>query len=103
MYANSLDIQLCMVQTLGRYLEMTKDRRDPSKTQLLLSYKESYKEIASSTVSGLITKVLEKANLDTNIFKGHFTRSASTFRVNFKGLALSDVLHRRSWSRISTW
>ena len=70
-YAYSPDKQLCVVQTLNRYLEMKKDRRDPSRTQLLLSYRKSYKEIASSTVSGWIKKVLQLANVDTNVFKGH--------------------------------
>ena len=102
-YAYSPDKQLCVVQTLNRYLEMTKDRRDPSRTQLLLSYRKPYKEIASSTVSGWIKKVLQLANVDTNVFKGHSTRSASTSKVNLKGLALSDILHRESWSRASTW
>ena len=30
-YAYSPDKQLCVVQKLNRYLEMTKDRRDPSR------------------------------------------------------------------------
>ena len=66
-----------MVQTLNKYLEMTKDRRDPSRAQLLLSYRKPHKEIASSTVSGWINKVLQLANVDTNVFKGHSTRLAS--------------------------
>ena len=49
-YAYSSDKQWCVVQIINRYLEMTKSRRDPSRTQLLLSYRKSYKEIASSTV-----------------------------------------------------
>ena len=102
-YAYSPDKQLCVVQTLSRYLEMTKDRRDPSRTQLLLSYRKPYKEISSSTASGWIKKFLQLANVDTNVFKGHSTRSASTSKVNLKGLALSDILHRGSWSRASTW
>ena len=63
-----------------------KDRRDPSRTQLLWSYRKPYKEIASSTVFGRIKKVLQLANVDTNFFKGHSTRSASTSKVNFKGI-----------------
>ena len=57
---------------------MTKNRRDPSRTPLLLSYIKPYKEIASSTISGWIKKVLQLANVDTNVFKRHSTRSAST-------------------------
>ena len=102
-YAYSTDKQLRVVQTPNRYLEMTKDRRDPSRTQLLLSYRKPYKEISSSTASGWIKKFLQLANVDTNVFKGHSTRSASTSKVNLKGLALSDILHRGSWSRASTW
>ena len=49
-YAYSSDKQWYVVQIINRYLEMTKSRRDPSRTQLLLSYRKSYKEIASSTV-----------------------------------------------------
>ena len=73
---------------------MTKGRRDPSRTQLVLSYREPYKETASSPVSDWIKKVLQLANVDTNVFKGHSTRSASTSKGNLKGLALSDILHR---------
>ena len=57
LYAYSPDKQLCVVQTLYRYLDMTKNRRDTTKTQLLLSYRKSYEKI-SSTVSGWIKKVL---------------------------------------------
>ena len=55
-------INNCVVQALNRYLEMMKDRRDPSRAQLILSYRNPYKEIASSTVSSWIKEVLELAN-----------------------------------------
>ena len=102
MYVYSPDKQLCVIQTLNKYLEMMKNRRDPSRTQLLLSYRKPYKEIASSTVSGWIKKALELANMETNAFKWHSTRSASTSKVNLTGLALSNILHRGLWSRAST-
>ena len=57
------------IQTLNRYLEMTKDRRDPSRTQLLLTYRKRYKEITSSTVSGWIKKNLQLANVDRNVLR----------------------------------
>ena len=83
-----------MVQTLNRYLETRKNRRDPSKTQLVLSYRKPDKQIASSTVSGWIKKVLQLAIVDTNVSKEHSTRSASMSKVNLKELGLSDILHR---------
>ena len=90
-YPYSPDKQSCVAQTLNRYLEMTKDKTDPSRTPLLLSCVKLYNEIASSTVSGWIKKVLQLANVDTNVFKGHSTRSASTSKAMLKGLALSDI------------
>ena len=89
-YAYSPDKQFCMVQTVNKYLEMTKDRTDPSRT-LLLGYLKLHTKFASSTVSGWIKKVLQLANVDTNVFKGHSTRSASTSKAMLKGLALSDI------------
>ena len=67
-----------------------------------MSYRKPYEEIAGSTVSGWIKKVLQLANVDANVF-GHSTRSASTSKVNLKGLTLADILQRGSWSRVSTW
>ena len=87
-HAYSSDKQLCVAQT--------KKRKDPSRTQFLLSYRKRYKEIASSTVSGRIKKLLEFGNLDTNIFKRYSTISASTSKINLKRLALSDISYKES-------
>ena len=51
-YAYSPDKQPCLIQTLNRELEMTKDKRGLSRTQLPLSYRKPFKEIGSSAVSG---------------------------------------------------
>ena len=76
-YAYTPAKQLCVVQTLNRYLEMTKERRDPSRTKPLLSYRKSY----------------GKTTVETNTFNGNCTRWAFTSKVNLKGLALSDIVH----------
>ena len=55
-HAYSPDKQLFVVQTINRYSEMTKDKRDSSRRQLSLSYRKPYKEIASGTVSGWTKK-----------------------------------------------
>ena len=75
----------------------------PFQNTVFFSYRKPYKEIAIRTVSGWIKKVLQLANVDTNVFKGHYTRSSSTSKVNLKWLALSDILHKGTWSRASTW
>ena len=55
-----------MNETLGTYLDRTKDRR-LGKSQLLLSFQKPYEEVVSSTISGWIEKVLKLAKIDTNI------------------------------------
>ena len=83
------------------YLDRTKDRR-LGKSQLLLSFQKPYKEVVSSTISVWIKKVLRLAKIDTDIYKAHSTRSASTSNVKLKGLFLADTLKRGSWSRKTT-
>ena len=85
------DPQLCVIETLDTYLDRTKHRR-LGKCQLLLSFQKPYKEVVSSTISGWIKKVLKLAKIDTDIYKAHSTRSASTSNVKLKGLPLGDIL-----------
>ena len=70
---------------------------------MLLSFQRPYKNVVGSTMSCLIKKVIKLAKVDTDIYKAHLTRSASTSNVKLKGLSLSDILRRKSWSRKSTW
>ena len=69
---------------------------------MLLSFQKPYKEVVSSNISGWIMKVLRLAKTDTDIYKAHSARSASTSNVKLKGLSLTDILKRGSWSRKST-
>ena len=77
-YTIEEDTKLCVVATLEEYLKRTK-------VQLLLSF------------------VLREAGIDTEIFEGHSTRSASTSKPGLAGLSVTDILERGSWSNASTW
>ena len=87
-YSYRTDEELCVVKTLNRYLKKVTEERRERKTQLLLSLKKPYRDIVSSTVSGWIKTVMELANVNTEVFKGHSTRSASTSEVSLKVLSL---------------
>ena len=50
-----------------------------------------------------IKNVLREAGIDTKIFKGHSTCSASTSKAGLAGLFLTDILERGSWANASTW
>ena len=55
-----------------------------------------FKKITSSIVFSWIMTVLKLANVDLTVFKGHSTRSASTFKTNMQELVVSDILQRGS-------
>ena len=77
--------------TLDVYLERTKPLRIDPKKQLLQSYVNPHK-VCSSTISGWIMKVLNLAGIDTNVFKGRYSRSAASSGVELAGASISDIL-----------
>ena len=56
-----------------------------------------------STISEWIKHVLSEANIETEIFKGYSTRSASTSNAGLAGISVTDILETGSWSNASTW
>ena len=97
------DTKLCVVATLEKYLKRTKFWRGKDKSELLLSFAKTHNPVVSSTISGWIKNVLREAGIDTKIFKGHSTRSASTSKAGLAGLSVKDILERGSWTNASTW
>ena len=98
-FAYDKDQNLCVVKTLDDYICRTKDFREKqSSSQLLLSTMKPHGPVVSSTVSGWLKKVLGQAGINTDIFKGHSTRSASSSKVGMKGAPIQEILKRGSWS-----
>ena len=58
--------------------------------------------MVNSTISRWIKNVLREAGIDTEVFKGHSTRSASTSKAGLGGTFLTEILERDSWSNAST-
>ena len=77
--------QLCVIETIDRYLDRAKDRR-LGKSQLLFGFQIPYKEVVIRTISGLIEKVLKLA------YKAPSARSTSSSNIKLKGFSLADIL-----------
>ena len=60
-------------------------------------------EVHSSTVSRWIKEILKETGVDVDVFKGHFTRSASTSKACLSDISVDNILSRGSWSNQSTW
>ena len=71
--------------------------------QLLLSFVKPHNPVVSSAISRWIKNVLREAGIDSKIFKGRSTRSASTSNAEWAGLSVTDILERGSWTNASTW
>ena len=101
------DHNLCVLRCLQAYLEKTRVFRPilaPTQpNQLLISYRRPHAPVKSCTIARWIKSVLSKAGIDTNIFKAHSTRSASTSRALSGGVSLEEVLKMADWSGPSTF
>jgi len=68
---------LCPVKTVKVYLDKTDPLRNGN-SQLVISYRRPHGPVSSATISRWIKENLADAGVDTDVFKAHSTRSAST-------------------------
>ena len=103
-FAYPQDKTLCVVETLNSYIQaMGSFRTGQEYSQLLLGVCKPHKPVVSCTISGWIKKVLEKSGINTETFKGHSTRAASSTKASLSGASIDVLLKRGSWSTKSTW
>ena len=93
-----------MVPALYWYKERTSIWREKNQaSQLLVSFIKPHNAVAKSKVAGWVKQILIMSGINTDIFKPHSTRSASSSHARLSGLSLSDILKRGSWSNETTW
>lgn len=93
---------LCVCRCIDDYLIRSKLWRD-SETQLLLSFRNPHKSVATKTISRWITDVLKLSGIDTSVFTGHSTRSASTSKAKSCGVPTKEILKNGYWSNESVF
>jgi len=97
---------LCVVKCLCAYEQATKNFRDIKAdipAPLFLSYVKPHNPVTSQRIAHWIKDTLTKAGVDTNTFKGHSVRGASTSAAVGKRLHIADVLKTADWSSESTF
>ena len=98
---------LCVLSTLSVYLDRTKlirERGDKTqKSQLLLSFVEPHRAVVPCTIAGWLLKIMSVAGIDTNEFRAHSTRGASTSKADAKGLSCKEILDMAKWKKESTF
>ena len=93
----SLDDLLCPVLALREYESRTEELRGPHST-LFLGVTKPHKPVCSSTIARWLKTFLGKAGIDTEIFKAHSVRSASTSAAAMAGITTNDILKAADWS-----
>ena len=100
------DKALHVVETLNEYINRSKPWRESNhEKQLLLSSIRPHNAVVSCTISGWLTKTLtlKQAEINTDLFKAHSRRSASSSKASVGGAPLVEILKRGSWSHHFTW
>jgi site-specific recombinase XerD len=91
-----IDVRACIVH----YLNVTDPIRQFSK--LLVSYTKPHKAIKPCTVARWLKTMLTSVGIDTNIFKAHSTRGASTSKANKFGLSVEQIMKKANWKSATT-
>ena len=98
------DDALDVVGCLDAYLNITRSWRLNAKfDQLLLSTVSPPKPVATSTISNWLKAVLKTVGIDTAVYTGHSTRSATTSKARQVGVSVADIINRANWARASTF
>ena len=93
--------RICVVTYLKEYMKRTKPFRKENNDQLFLSWK-NHKPISKDTLSRYIKTGLQMAGINTDIYKAHSTRAASTSAAQ-KTLDIASILKAASWRNAQTF
>ena len=98
---------ICPVTTLQYYCKKTQKLRTLENGQMkpavFLTSIKPYGPATSATIARWIKSVLEKAGIDTSIFKAHSVRGAAATAAAEAGISIPEILEAADWSSGSTF
>lgn len=94
--------KLCVVSCLKEYINRTKPLRGKSE-QLFLCYAKPHGPASKDTLCRWLRTAMEWSGVDTDNFKPHSFRSASSSAAHKFGVPLETVLEAAGWSRAETF
>ncbi|CAG9116295.1 unnamed protein product [Plutella xylostella] len=87
--------------TIKDYIEVTKDLRQTSNNNLLLTFKRPHKAATAQSISRWIKQVLSESGVDVSVYSGHSTRHASTSAASSSGLSVEAIRKAAGWTKNS--
>ena len=91
------DSTLCVATVLNEYIARTSSLQGEEQ-QLFISYVKLHHGVSKDTILRWIRTVMQKAGVDTTIFKPHSTRAASTRKACYCNVSLPVIMKAASWS-----
>ena len=92
------DSKLCVCKAIDSYLERS-NVWGVEESQFLVSHIKPHKPVSPSTVSRWLGQVLAMAGINTEVFKAHSTRAASSSKAEVTGVSLTDIIKQGHWSQ----
>lgn len=96
------DPKLCVATTIKKYLNITMDLRQDNCDNLFLTYKRPHGSASKQSLSRWVKNTLKAAGVNTNIFKSHSTRHASTSAALRRGVSVDVIKNSAGWSKDSS-
>jgi len=101
------DENICPVVTLQAYEARTLEFRawstENRKTLLFLSWIGKHDPVTGSTIARWLKTCLTEAGINTEIFKAHSVRGASSSTAASAGVTTADILKTADWSSAGTF
>ena len=101
------DKKLCPVECFRQYLKLSRDVRPviPSSLpdKLFISFRRPHKPVTSTTLGRWLRTFMSAAGIDSQIFKAHSVRGASTTAAANAFVPLSTIMSMADWSSASTF
>ena len=95
------DRRLCPIVLLKAYLARTKPiRKDP---RLFLTWVRPNTPATPATISRWIKSTLKDAGIDTTVFSGHSTRTASTSAAARAAVPMKEIIKTAGWASETTF
>ena len=91
------DARLCLASHIRHYVKVTARIRGMER-YLLVTHKRPHHRVTVQTISRWLRVVLGKSGIDTNVFKSHSTRAASTSAARVMEVPMDQILATAGWA-----
>ena len=97
------DPRICVVRTLKFYLQKSSEIRPEGCDNLFIITTPPFNATSTQTIARWTRETLSLAGIDTELFKAHSVRGASTSKLSQIHVPVSEIMKKGSWSLESTF